>query len=172
MHADRTHGEPEHRHGDGLHAATRTARRRCAKGLEGFKFFGFALAHYYIVGTQVPGRTNIWEAFKKAPPFPEMPTGGIGTPDEVRANLEKFEEVGVDQVVFIQQGGNNRHADICSSLELFAQRVMPEFKARHDGARAEEGRRSWRRTSRRRWRRSRRSKPGDGRAGRVVSRCS
>ena len=50
----------------------------------------------------------------------------------MRANLEKFEEVGVDQVIFIQQGGNNRHEDICASLELFADRVMPEFKARHD----------------------------------------
>ena len=103
-----------------------------AQGLEGFKFFGFALAHYYITGTHVPGRLSVWEEFKKAPPFPELPTGGIGSPDEVRANLEKFEEVGVDQVVFIQQGGNNRHEDICSSLELFADRVMPDFKARHE----------------------------------------
>ncbi len=103
-----------------------------AQGLEGFKFFGFALAHYYITGTHVPGRLNVWDEFKKAPPFPAMPTGGIGNPDEVRANLEKFEEVGVDQVVFIQQGGNNRHAHICESLELFADRVMPGFKERHD----------------------------------------
>src|SRR5439155_1182851 len=37
----------------------------------------------------------------------------------------------VAQPVFIQQGGNNRHEDICASLELFAARVMPEFKERH-----------------------------------------
>jgi alkanesulfonate monooxygenase SsuD/methylene tetrahydromethanopterin reductase-like flavin-dependent oxidoreductase (luciferase family) len=103
-----------------------------AQGLEGFKFFGFALAHYYMTGTHVPGHLSIWEAFKDAPPYPQMPTGGIGNPDEVRANLEKFEAVGVDQVVFIQQGGRNRHEDICSSLELFAARVQPEFKARHE----------------------------------------
>ncbi|MFN8546235.1 MAG: LLM class flavin-dependent oxidoreductase [Candidatus Binatia bacterium] len=111
-----------------------------ARGLEGFKFFSFALAHYYINGTHTPGATNVWEAFKAAPPFLMTPTGGIGNPDEVRANLETFEEVGVDQVVFIQQGGNNRHADICSSLELFAARVMPAFKARqaaHDRRKAE-----------------------------------
>jgi alkanesulfonate monooxygenase SsuD/methylene tetrahydromethanopterin reductase-like flavin-dependent oxidoreductase (luciferase family) len=111
------------------HEDSETAVRQ---GLEGFKFFGYALAHYYITGTHVPGRTDIWEAFRSAPPFPMMPTGGIGNPDEVRANLRTFEEVGVDQIIFIQQGGNNRHADICSSLELFADRVMPEFKARHD----------------------------------------
>jgi hypothetical protein len=34
----------------------------------------------------------------------------------------------VDQVIFIQQGGQNRHAHICESLELFAAQVMPEFK--------------------------------------------
>ena len=49
----------------------------------------------------------------------------------MRANLEKFEAMGVDQVIFIQQGGKNHHEHICESLELFADRVMPEFKARH-----------------------------------------
>jgi len=117
------------------------SQRAVAKGLEGFKFFGFALAHYYVTGSQVPGRTSIWEKFKAAPPWPELPTGGIGNPDEVRANLETFEAVGVDQVVFIQQGGNNRHEDICSSLDLFAHRVMPDFKARqaaHDRKKTED----------------------------------
>jgi alkanesulfonate monooxygenase SsuD/methylene tetrahydromethanopterin reductase-like flavin-dependent oxidoreductase (luciferase family) len=117
------------------------SQRAVQKGLEGFKFFSFALAHYYITGTQTPGHTSIWEEFKKAPPWPELPQGGIGNPDEVRANLQTFEEVGVDQVIFIQQGGNNRHADICSSLEMFAERVMPEFKARQaerDRRKAEE----------------------------------
>jgi len=32
-------------------------------------------------------------------------------------------------VIFIQQGGRNRHEHICESLELFASRVMPDFKA-------------------------------------------
>ena len=103
-----------------------------ARGLEGFKFFGFALAHYYIVGTHVPGRLSVWDAFKEAPPFPTLPQGGIGSPDQVRETLETFEAVGVDQVVFIQQGGNNRHEHICESLELFADRVLPGFKERHD----------------------------------------
>ncbi len=43
---------------------------------------------------------------------------------------------GVDQTVFIQQGGKNRHEHICESLELFAAAVMPEFKERE----AERGR--------------------------------
>jgi len=79
------------------------------RGLEGFQFFGFALAHYYLLGGHVPGRTSVWE----------------------RDAMHQFEEAGVDQTVFIQQGGNNRHEDICAALELFAARVMPEFKDRH-----------------------------------------
>ncbi|HLK11097.1 MAG TPA: LLM class flavin-dependent oxidoreductase [Candidatus Binatia bacterium] len=106
------------------------------RGLEGFQFFGFALAHYYLLGAHVPGRTNVWDLFKgNQIPMPGG-SGGIGTPDQVRENLRTFEDAGVDQVVFIQQGGNNRHADICASLELFAARVMPEFKARDAARRA------------------------------------
>ena len=107
------------------------AETAAAQGLDGFKFFSYALAHFYITGTHVPGRSNVWEQFQQAPSFPTMPAG-IGTPDQIRKNLETFEEVGVDQIVFIQQGGRNRHADICSSLELFSGRVMPGFKERHD----------------------------------------
>ena len=83
----------------------------------------------------MPGQLSIWERFKTAPPFPSIPQGGIGSPDQVRETLEKFEAVGVDQVVFIQQGGNNRHEHICESLELFAARVLPGFKERHEAAR-------------------------------------
>ncbi len=57
---------------------------------------------------------------------------GIGTPDELREHLRKFEDVGVDQVIFIQQGGRNRHEHICESLELFAESVMPSFKEKED----------------------------------------
>ena len=56
--------------------------------------------------------------------------GGIGTPDDMRGHLKKFEKVGVDQVTFIQQAGMNKHEHICESLELFASEVMPEFKER------------------------------------------
>jgi alkanesulfonate monooxygenase SsuD/methylene tetrahydromethanopterin reductase-like flavin-dependent oxidoreductase (luciferase family) len=102
------------------------------RGLEGFQFFGYALAHYYLFGAHTPGKTDIFENFKRD--GLQMPNpanrGGIGTPEQVRKHLEAFEATGVDQVVFIQQGGNNQHEDICASLELFASRVMPEFKQR------------------------------------------
>jgi hypothetical protein len=36
----------------------------------------------------------------------------------------------VDQVILLNQAGNNTHEHICESLELFAREVMPEFQAR------------------------------------------
>jgi hypothetical protein len=56
--------------------------------------------------------------------------GGIGTPEQLRAHLARYEKAGIDQVMFIQQSGTNRHEHICESLEVFAQQVMPEFKER------------------------------------------
>jgi alkanesulfonate monooxygenase SsuD/methylene tetrahydromethanopterin reductase-like flavin-dependent oxidoreductase (luciferase family) len=103
------------------------------RGLEGFRFFGFALAHHYIFGSHTPGRTDIWKSFEQMGSLlPDMGRRGIGTPDQLREHLLQFDEAGVDQVVFIQQAGRNRHDHICESLELFARRVMPEFHARED----------------------------------------
>jgi alkanesulfonate monooxygenase SsuD/methylene tetrahydromethanopterin reductase-like flavin-dependent oxidoreductase (luciferase family) len=117
--------------GFSCHENEEEARRR---GEDGFRFFGFGLGHHYIFGTHKPGRTDIWKDFEKARPLlPEAGANrGIGTPDQLREHLAAFEETGVDQVIFIQQGGRNRHEHICESLELFAEKVMPEFKARHE----------------------------------------
>jgi len=115
--------------GFSCHRDEEEARRR---GEDGFRFFGYALGHHYIFGVHKPGRTDIWANFEKA--RDSLPGAGqargIGTPDQLRQHLRSFEETGVDQVIFIQQGGRNRHRDICESLELFATEVMPEFVER------------------------------------------
>src|SRR5204862_4502340 len=54
---------------------------------------------------------------------------GIGTPADIAAHVEAFQDAGVDQVIFLQQAGRNKHGHICESLELFAAEVMPRFKA-------------------------------------------
>ncbi len=117
--------------GFSCHPDEAEARRR---GEDGFRFFGYGLGHHYIFGAHKPGRTNIWERFEQARPLlPEAGSSrGIGTPQQLREHLRSFEEPGVDQVIFIQQGGRNRHDHICESLELFAAEVMPEFKERAD----------------------------------------
>ena len=112
------------------------------RGLKGFEFFGYALGSLYGFGAHKPGRTNLWQEFetvfeKRVRDVPQEfgqalsgGAGGIGTPDDLRGHLRKFEEAGVDQVTFIQQAGMNKHEHICEALELFATEVMPEFKSR------------------------------------------
>jgi hypothetical protein len=112
--------------GFSVHPDEAEARRR---GEDGFKFFGYALAHHYIFGEHKPGRTDLWANYEQARAAlpPAGAARGTGTPEQLRAHLKSFEDAGVDQVAFIQQGGRNRHDHICQSLELFSREVMPEF---------------------------------------------
>lgn len=106
------------------------------RGKQGFDFFKYALANLYLFGEHTPGRTDLWQQFladQGNPLGSLIPTGGlggIGTPAKLREHLRGFEETGVDQVIFIQQAGRNRHEHICESLELFGREVLPEFKER------------------------------------------
>ena len=112
------------------------------RGLDGFRFFGYSLGYYALFGEHRPGRTDLWERFLQVKD--QLPDnagrGGIGTPDQLRAHLARYERAGIDQVMFIQQSGTNRHEHICESLEVFADRVMPEFKARDEVREAEKRR--------------------------------
>ena len=142
-----------------VHADEQEAIRR---GLEGSNFFGYSLAHFYIFGDHVPGKTNVWEEFRnkrhKMGYNPEVATaleqerlgakvaaaggkglrGAVGTPEQLREFLRRYEECGVDQVIFVQQAGRNRHEHIMESLELFGREILPEFKDRDERLRARE----------------------------------
>ncbi len=101
---------------------------------DGWTFFQFALVFYNKHGPVAPGTVNLWEEYQKWKASPEgqkRADGGlIGSPQTIRDRLKKFEESHVDQVILLNQAGKNRHEDICSSLELFAKEVMPEFHDR------------------------------------------
>ena len=107
------------------------------RGLDGFRFFGYSLGYYAVFGEHRPGRADLWQRFLQVKDqLPENAgRGGIGTPAQLREHLSRYEKAGIDQVMFVQQSGANRHEHICESLEIFASQVMPEFKER-DQARA------------------------------------
>ena len=119
-----------------LHHDRQEAIRR---GLEGFEFFGYAL-RALVTHDTVPGRTSLWQEFQEArgnrtedvieaSKNPAYQPTGIGTPDDMRQHLKDFQEAGVDQIIFMQQAGRNRHEHICESLQLFADEVMGPFAA-------------------------------------------
>jgi alkanesulfonate monooxygenase SsuD/methylene tetrahydromethanopterin reductase-like flavin-dependent oxidoreductase (luciferase family) len=123
------------------------------RGIDGAHFFGYALAHYYLYGRHRPGQTSIWEEFlarreqagfarsiisaDRAPLGIRVlqhglgsVRGAIGTPDQVRDLVRRYEEAGVDEMMFLMQTGRTDHRHICEALELFAAEVMPEFRER------------------------------------------
>src|SRR5207245_1374217 len=115
--------------GFSCHADAAEAGRR---GTDGFRFFQFALAYHYVFGTHTPGRTNIWNQYlavrdQIGTEVLGAGAGCIGTPAELRESLRIFQDAGVDQTIFIQQGGKNRHDHICEGLELFAAEASRRF---------------------------------------------
>src|SRR3954451_7265784 len=123
------------------------------RGIDGAHFFGYSLAHYYALGDHHPGRTSIWDEFQQrrddtgfarsvitadqAPLGLKIMQeglgslrGAIGTPDQVRDLLRRYEDAGIDEVIFVSQAGRNRHEHICEAIELLADQVLPEFRER------------------------------------------
>ncbi len=106
---------------------------------DGLTFFQFALRHYAHGPdkhmTPKAGHLNIWEEYQKwkaenKDAVAAALTGGlVGSPDTIRRKLRKFATSNVDQIILLNQAGNNTHEHICESLELFANEVMPEFHA-------------------------------------------
>jgi alkanesulfonate monooxygenase SsuD/methylene tetrahydromethanopterin reductase-like flavin-dependent oxidoreductase (luciferase family) len=130
-----------------LHPDEDTAIER---GIDGAHFFGYSLAYYYGFGKHKPGQTVIWDEFQNdrdargfareivtadaAPLGVQLMQqgigslrGAIGTPEQVKELVRRYQAVGVDQIIFVQQAGSNKHEHICESIELFAEQVMPEF---------------------------------------------
>ena len=60
--------------------------------------------------------------------MPAAQGNGIGTPAQLVSRMKQYQDAGIDQVIFIQQAGRNRHEHIVESLELFAEAVMPALK--------------------------------------------
>jgi alkanesulfonate monooxygenase SsuD/methylene tetrahydromethanopterin reductase-like flavin-dependent oxidoreductase (luciferase family) len=120
------------------------------RGIDGAHFFGYSLGHFYGLSPHSPGATDVWDEFERhrddtgfarhivrpdqAPLGVRLLQeglgslrGAIGSPEQVRDLLARYERAGVDQVIFVLQSGPNRHEHICESLELFAEQVMPRF---------------------------------------------
>ena len=126
--------------GFSLHEDADEAFRR---GADGFAFFRYAV-NALVANDTRPGRSRLWEeyeALRDSRDLPMIVAPGIGTPAQFSDHIREFQTAGVDQIIFLQQGGKNRHEHICAGLELFADRVLPQFvegRERREAEKAEE----------------------------------
>jgi alkanesulfonate monooxygenase SsuD/methylene tetrahydromethanopterin reductase-like flavin-dependent oxidoreductase (luciferase family) len=104
---------------------------------DGATFFQFCLRYYNTADRKRPGPGEVdmwveygkWKAANAEQAERALSGGLIGSPETLRRKLRKFESSHIDQVILLNQAGRNTHADICDSLKLFAEEVMPEFHA-------------------------------------------
>jgi luciferase family oxidoreductase group 1 len=100
----------------------------------GWTFFIFALSYYGRKGVDAPGTSNLWREYQEWRQTEKaqvaLRNGLIGSPETIRKRLRQFEAAHVDQVILLNQAGRTSNQDICESLKLFAEEVMPEFHAR------------------------------------------
>jgi alkanesulfonate monooxygenase SsuD/methylene tetrahydromethanopterin reductase-like flavin-dependent oxidoreductase (luciferase family) len=136
------------------------------RGAEGSNFFGYSLGHFYVFGEHRPGKTDVWSEYidrraaqgydpdviaaalksealgaKQAAGDGTGLRGSVGTPAQVREYLRRFEEAGVDQVIFVLQAGRNEHDHIMESIEIFGTEILPEFIERDEAQVAAKARR-------------------------------
>jgi alkanesulfonate monooxygenase SsuD/methylene tetrahydromethanopterin reductase-like flavin-dependent oxidoreductase (luciferase family) len=133
------------------------------RGAEGINFFGYSLGHYYLFGRHHPGATDVWSEYvqrrREQGYDPDAVAaaaangdrlgakavqagvagirGAMGTPDQVRDYLRRYEECGVDMVILSSAAGRNRHDHVMESLELFGREILPEFAEREEQRRRE-----------------------------------
>jgi alkanesulfonate monooxygenase SsuD/methylene tetrahydromethanopterin reductase-like flavin-dependent oxidoreductase (luciferase family) len=98
-------------------------KRATAAAIENYGFFVYGLGHYSFFGEHRPGKSD--------PVSPEyIAQACVGSPQKLRHTLREYEDAGIDQVIAVRQVGRLTLDQQCSSLRLFAQEVLPEFKER------------------------------------------
>jgi alkanesulfonate monooxygenase SsuD/methylene tetrahydromethanopterin reductase-like flavin-dependent oxidoreductase (luciferase family) len=111
-------------------------RRACRYGFSGAMFFLKAMVHYYS-GTRPVGRINIPRDFlpdDQLDRFMSLRNTSqsqlsaiIGDPASARETVQRFVNVGVDELILVMQTGTTPHEVTMESIRTFAEEVMPHF---------------------------------------------
>jgi alkanesulfonate monooxygenase SsuD/methylene tetrahydromethanopterin reductase-like flavin-dependent oxidoreductase (luciferase family) len=110
--------------------------KACQVGLRGATFFMQAMMHYYNaerpVGRVVASRDCLpddqVETFRKRRNTPRSQLSSIiGDPVSARESVQRFVDVGVDELIMVMQTGTTPHHLVVESMRTFAEEVMPYF---------------------------------------------
>jgi alkanesulfonate monooxygenase SsuD/methylene tetrahydromethanopterin reductase-like flavin-dependent oxidoreductase (luciferase family) len=112
-------------------------RKACAYGMRGARFFIESLGRYYLGGSRPVGRLDVPRDFLSDSDLDEAMrlrnsdgsqlTTITGDPACAREFVERWKEVGVDELILVMQMGTVPHELIMESLKTFAEKVMPHF---------------------------------------------
>jgi alkanesulfonate monooxygenase SsuD/methylene tetrahydromethanopterin reductase-like flavin-dependent oxidoreductase (luciferase family) len=112
-------------------------RKACEAGLRGARFFIESLGRYYLGGDRPLGeldihrdplsRTELEEAMAQRNTAGSQMVAIVGDPKCARESIERFVEVGVDELILVMQMGTVPHALIMESIKTFGEQVLPHF---------------------------------------------
>jgi alkanesulfonate monooxygenase SsuD/methylene tetrahydromethanopterin reductase-like flavin-dependent oxidoreductase (luciferase family) len=111
-------------------------KKACEHGLRGSMYFTETLLHYYgpkrPVGP-VPVKQNFLpddyvQDFRRVRNAPKSQLSSvIGDPQAARESVQRFADVGVDELILVMQTGPTPHELIMESIKTFGEKVMPYF---------------------------------------------
>jgi alkanesulfonate monooxygenase SsuD/methylene tetrahydromethanopterin reductase-like flavin-dependent oxidoreductase (luciferase family) len=112
-------------------------KKACNFGLRGMRFFSESMARYYMAGTRPIGPLNVPRDFFSADELAEAMAARnqegstmaviVGDPVAARESVQRFVDIGVDELIMVMQMGTVPNELILESMRTFAEKVMPHF---------------------------------------------
>jgi alkanesulfonate monooxygenase SsuD/methylene tetrahydromethanopterin reductase-like flavin-dependent oxidoreductase (luciferase family) len=112
-------------------------KKACNYGLRGARFFAESLGAYYFAGERPTGKLAVPRDFLPAEEVEEIRayrnapgsamTAIVGDPVAAKESVQRFVDVGVDELILCMQMGTVPNDVILESLRTFAEKVMPHF---------------------------------------------
>ena len=112
-------------------------RKACAFGMRGARFFLESLQKYYLGGSRPTGPLDVARDFLREDELDEAmairntPGSQIasitGDPACARESVQRFVDMGVDELILVMQMGTVPHELVMESLKCFGEKVMPHF---------------------------------------------
>jgi len=112
-------------------------RQACKYGTRGARFFLESMSAYYLTGERPIGRLIVGRDYlpdneldeamaSRNEPGSDM-ASIVGDAVAARETVQRFADVGVDELICVMQMGTVPHELIMESLRTFAEEVMPHF---------------------------------------------
>jgi alkanesulfonate monooxygenase SsuD/methylene tetrahydromethanopterin reductase-like flavin-dependent oxidoreductase (luciferase family) len=112
-------------------------KKACRYGMRGARFFSETLARYYLGGDRPIGRLPVSRDFPPDDAIEQMmklrntPDDQVnamcGDPVCAREFIERFREIGVDELICVMQMGTVPHELVMESIRTFGEKVLPHY---------------------------------------------